>query len=209
MINFLKKQINKIIIWILIIVVLFLIGLIFKIPISILISTLSFVTSIFIGFLGKTWLEDYKLEINKELEKNKNELSKELEEYKTKLTSYTLVTKLQYDLEFKVYTELAFKITDTLESLSKFTTSYKLLTEKSLKEESEKNILELLNTAIKYKPFYPKPIYEIVENITNEMAKVYGEKSNKKNTTNEIYKKYEKYSELVRIRIENMKIIED
>ena len=62
---------------------------------------------------------------------------------------------------------------------------------------------------IKYKPFYPEPIYEIAENIAKEMAEIHGKKSNSKNITNEIYKKYIEYSRLVKIRIENMKIIED
>jgi hypothetical protein len=197
MINFLKKQFLKITVYIIILALINSLWFFSKWDIFILFIFNSFITSIFTFVMSKTWLEDYKLEMNKELEK-----------YKTKLSGYTLVTKLQYDLEFKIYTELAFKIADTLESLSKFILSDKLK-EKNFKEKNEKSIIELMNMVIKYKPFYPEPIYEIAENIAKEMAEIHGKKSNSKNTTNEIYKKYIEYSRLVKIRIENMKIIED
>lgn len=197
MINFLKKQFLKITVYIIILALINSLWFFSKWDIFILFIFNSFITSIFTFVMSKTWLEDYKLEMNKELEK-----------YKTKLSGYTLVTKLQYDLEFKIYTELAFKIADTLESLSKFILSDKLK-EKNFKEKNEKSIIELMSMVIKYKPFYPEPIYEIAENIAKEMAEIHGKKSNSKNTTNEIYKKYIEYSRLVKIRIENMKIIED
>lgn len=223
MVKFLKKQINKLLIYLLILTILLLVGKIFKISIFNLVSIWSFITSIFGIFLGKTWVEDYKLEINKELEKNKNELSKELEKYKTKLSSYTLVTKLQYDLEFKIYTEIYEKMfllnieTEKLrpiidvggvnirERLNSFSNIYN-------------EISRLIN---KYRPFYSKEIYEALIEIRNKCL----EESIEVETSIDDIKYYnfafalerkrkikenlEKVSDLIRKRIENMKIIED
>lgn len=99
MIKFLKKQFIKLLIYI---IILGLISILFfsrNWDKNTLLSVISLITSIFIAFMGKTWIDDYKLEIDKELEN-----------YKIKLSSYTLVTKLQYDLEFKIYTEIYDKI---------------------------------------------------------------------------------------------------
>ena len=95
MVIFFKKQVFKIIVYIVILILVNALWFFSEWNISILVSLNSLITSLFTFIIGKTWLEDYKLEINKELEK-----------YKIKLSSYTLVTKLQYDLEFKIYTEV-------------------------------------------------------------------------------------------------------
>lgn len=98
-INFLKKQCIKIFIYIVSLGIITLLFFYFNWNKNTLISVISLITSIFTAFIGKTWIDDYKLEIDKELEN-----------YKIKLSSYTLVTKLQYDLEFKIYTEIYDKI---------------------------------------------------------------------------------------------------
>lgn len=96
---FFKKQSLKIFIYIIILGIITILFSYYNLDKNTLLSVISLITSIFIAFMGKTWIEDYKLEIDKELEN-----------HKIKLSSYTLVTKLQYDLEFKIYTEISEKI---------------------------------------------------------------------------------------------------
>ncbi|MGL5022417.1 MAG: hypothetical protein ACRC5S_03865 [Cetobacterium sp.] len=48
----------------------------------------------------------YQDKKDKELLDYKNSIEKEIEFYKSKLTGYTLVTKLQFELEFSIYKEI-------------------------------------------------------------------------------------------------------
>lgn len=223
MINFLKKQFFKIMIYVMILVFVNSLWFFSKWNISILVSFNSIITSLFAFIISKTWIEDYKLEISKELEKNKNELNKELEKYKSKLSGYTLVTKLQYDLEFKIYTEISEKIfllyveTQTITDFPFLPTI--------IKEKLEKisNIYNMTSNLInKYKPFYPKEIYDLLietRNLCYKETKEFEEnlKTNLKdfnlqvseNRIEKIGQNIDNISELIRKRIENMKIIED
>ena len=74
MIKFLKKQFIKLLIYI---IILGLISILFfsrNWDKNTLLSVISLITSIFIAFMGKTWIDDYKLEIDKELENYKIKL---------------------------------------------------------------------------------------------------------------------------------------
>lgn len=210
--SFIKKQIGKIIPYILSVIILFLIGVIFKIQISILISTLSFITSIFTIILEKTWLEDYK-----------NELNRELETHKAKLSGYTLVTKLQYDLEFKIYTEIVpvsskygILIAQLIDQIERKMDNDKIT-------EKIKNTLkmhdELENKIAKYSPFYLEDISKNMIILLHTGMKIMEEANKyvkssfcdiKECKINEeiMILNSRKISDLIRERIENMKIVE-
>lgn len=210
--SFIKKQIGKIIPYILSVIILFLIGIIFKIQISILISTLSFITSIFAIILEKTWLEDYK-----------NELNRELETHKAKLSGYTLVTKLQYDLEFKIYTEIVpisvkygILIAQLIDQIERKMDNDKIT-------EKIKNTLkmydELENIITKYGPFYLEEIsknmiillhtgMKIVEEANKYMKSSFCDIKECKINEKIMILNSRKISDLIRERIENMKIVE-
>lgn len=210
--SFIKKQVDKIILYTLIVIILFLIGVIFKIQISILISTLSFITSIFAIILEKTWLEDYK-----------NELNRELETHKAKLSGYTLVTKLQYDLEFRIYTEIVpisvkydILIAQLIAQIERKTPNDRI--EKKL--ENIFNIYEEGESILtKYQPFC---LEEISKNMLTvlELGMDIVEEADKylKNFSYDIKKckvkgeimelSNKKIFTLIRERIENMKIVE-
>lgn len=210
--NFIKKQVDKIILYVLIVVILFLIGIIFNIQISILISTLSFITSIFAIILEKTWLEDYK-----------NELNRELETHKAKLSGYTLVTKLQYDLEFKIYTEIVplsvkygMLIAQLIDQIERKMDNDKIT-------EKIKNTLkmydELENMITKYSPFYLEEIskniiillrtgMKIMEEANKYMKSSFCDIKECKINEKIMMLNSRKISDLIRERIENMKILD-
>lgn len=210
--NFIKKQVDKIILYVLIVVILFLIGIIFNIQISILISTLSFITSIFAIILEKTWLEDYK-----------NELNRELETHKAKLSGYTLVTKLQYDLEFKIYTEIVplsvkygMLIAQLIDQIERKMDNDKIT-------EKIKNTLkmydELENMITKYSPFYLEEIskniiillhtgMKIMEEANKYMKSSFCDIKECKINEEIMMLNSRKISDLIRERIENMKIVD-
>ena len=58
--KFVKKELKKISIWLLISVIILMLCIFLKISLSITISILLFVFNIFEIFLSKTWIEDYK-----------------------------------------------------------------------------------------------------------------------------------------------------
>lgn len=216
MINFIKKQFFKILVYLVVIIPVSLLWIYKGWSISLLGTYISLVTSIFTLVMSKTWLEDYKLEINKELEK-----------YKTKLSSYTLVTKLQYDLEFKIYTEIYEKMfllyveTDKLKPDWDIETTDEIILERVGKFNIIYN--DVSNLINKYRPFYSKELYDILIQTRNfayeesrslqlsiavnvrrvfNIIKSHERKENMKLNLDKI-------SELIRQRIENMKIIED
>lgn len=210
--GFIKKQVDKIILYALCIIILFLIGVIFKMQISILISTLSFITSIFAIILEKTWLEDYK-----------NELNRELETHKAKLSGYTLVTKLQYDLEFKIYTEIVpvsskygILIAQLIDQIERKMDNDKIT-------EKIKNTLkmhdELENKIAKYSPFYLEDIsknmiillrtgMKIMEEANKYMKSSFCDIKECKINEEIMILNSRKISDLIRERIENMKIVD-
>ena len=216
MLNFIKKQFFKILFYLAVIIPVSLLWIYKGWSISLLGTYISLVTSIFTLVMSKTWLEDYKLEINKELEK-----------YKTKLSSYTLVTKLQYDLEFKIYTEIYEKMfllyveTDKLKPDWDIETTDEIILERVGKFNIIYN--DVSNLINKYRPFYSKELYDILIQTRNfayeesrslqlsiavnvrrvfNIIKSHERKENMKLNLDKI-------SELIRQRIENMKIIED
>lgn len=211
MINFFKKQFFKIVVYIVILVLINSLWFFSEWNISILVSLNSLVTSLFTFIIGKTWLEDYKLQINKELEK-----------YKIKLSSYTLVTKLQYDLEFRIYTEVYGLVEERFRIISDmiFQMNYNKINNKSELEKSHNEIYEkILSSMYKNKPFYQKAICDkiaIINKLNSEIFKVYINFENEDLIIEDIAEKVkniidaiEDLSDLIRQRIENMKIIED
>ena len=212
--KFVKKELKKISIWLLISVIILMLCIFLKISLSITISILLFVFNIFEIFLSKTWIEDYKLELNKESE-----------EYKVKLSNYTLVTKLQYDLEFKIYTEIyeyiyeVFEIIncvgneidegnffdETLEKSKLFNEKLQKYTIRYIFLEISKlliiiNELQELYSGIKLQKDNNNKISEIIisTNLKNDFEENY----------NKFVEIYKALSDVIRKRIENMKIVE-
>lgn len=152
-------------------------------------------------------------------------INKDLEKYKTKLSSYTLVTKLQYDLEFKIYTEIyekMFLLLIETDKLRPFTFIVDPHADDNINERKKSFINfynETLNVINKYRPFYSDEIYLNLEKIkdlcykeyldvivTNHLNFNYLVSNNRKK---EIQKMLSDTSNLIKKRIENMKIIEE
>ena len=205
--EFIKKQCVKIALYIGVLIVLSFIGYIFEINVSILANISSVITFIFVIILQKTWLEDYK-----------SELDRTLETHKAKLSGYTLVTKLQYELEFEIYTELFGSLMEMLYSargIIKFREDRGDFYLDKYFDDSNKFSEKLQ----KYYPFYSKKIYSICREIFFEGQEIKKEYEKYKSTGNfdedTCNEKFshmsdlkEVVSELIRKRIENMKIVE-
>ena len=216
MINFLKKQFIKILIYGFIL--LFAIYFInyFNLSatnISIIITTIN---SIFIIFIGKSWIEDYKIEN-----------SKELETHKSKLSNYTLVTKLQFELEFKIYKE----IYSNLYNLYIKTDNLTIPLDLSPKKEKKKRLdvfYPIYNKVslniTENRPFYSEEIYNCVIETRNlcfeecqelEISLIkpnpiaYFDNWESDSRKKKIKENLDKISILIRKRIVNMKIIDD
>ena len=212
MIKFLKKQFIKLLLYVVIIVVITLSFSHYNLYKNTLLSIISLITSIFIAFMGKTWIDDYKLEIDRELEN-----------YKIKLSSYTLVTKLQYDLEFKIYTEIYDKIFSLYIETQKLKPIIDVQNPDIAKRLKEFSILynETSHLINKYRPFYSQEIYEKLTNTRDrcgqeasdvEASLVCPNQYNfayAKHKKEEIKKNLEIISNLIKKRIENMKIVEE
>lgn len=204
--EFIKKQCVKIVLYIVILIVLSFIGYIFEINVSILANISSVITFIFVK---KTWLEDYKSGLNTALET-----------HKAKLVGYTLVTKLQYELEFSIYKEIYGELMLIMSKIGKLSElvskgeNNQLNTEKeNWKKEKEKIDLKILQN----QPFYSKDIANqitvivgtfdaIVENIEN-----INDANLTKNFTSVVMttvKEIQNLATLIRERIEKMKIVE-
>ena len=170
-------------------------------------------------------MEDYKNEWNQKLEDYKNKLDAELETHKAKLSGYTLVTKLQYDLEFKIYTEIYEEMFNLYIETSKLKPMFDVTTtnEDIIKrlEVFTPTYNETSNIINKYRPFYSNEIYSIMletRDICNEEATAvhltlqstsyrfnYMESRKRKDR---IKNNLEEISNLIRKRIVNMKIVE-
>ncbi|MGL5655364.1 MAG: hypothetical protein ACRCXY_00835 [Fusobacteriaceae bacterium] len=170
-------------------------------------------------------LEDYKNGINEKMENQKKELNKELEEYKTKLSGYTLVTKLQFELEFKIYTEIYEGLSEVQKEVIQLAPIIDCSSNDSTYTERYSKFAKLINDIIlkkiKYRPFYSKEIYNGVEKIIILCSK---EGTNFKianleklerfdfresiKIKKEIEKELEILSDLIKDRIQNMKIID-
>lgn len=230
-INFLKKQCAKLLIYFFILGVIIILFFYCNWNKNTLLSTISLITSIFIAFIGKTWIDDYKLEIDRELENHKLKINKELESYKTKLSGYTLVTKLQYDLEFKIYTEIyemmfllyieTDKLHPPIDNLPTEKEAFKTEIRKRLNHfgslyDKTSNIIN------KYRPFYSEKIFEILRETRDlchqesiEVSLIITLYSRPFDYIKSMDRKekirinLEIISNLIKKRIENMKIIEN
>ncbi|WP_349763644.1 hypothetical protein [Fusobacterium sp. SYSU M8D902] len=219
--KFLKKQFIKLLIYIIILGVITILFFYCNWNKNTLLSIISLITSIFIAFMGKTWIDDYKLEIDRELENHKLKINKELESYKIKLSNYTLVTKLQYDLEFSIYREIygdLMMVLSRIERLSNLSDSKDRI---SLLN-SEKNNWYILKKKLELKmlqnaPFYSEQILDKISSIIEDLNKIVTE-IEKLNSSEDIslflegiivVGKIKDLGDLIKDRIENMKIIEN
>lgn len=167
-------------------------------------------------------MEDYKNEWNQKLEDYKNKLDAELETHKAKLSKYTLVTKLQYELEFKIYTEIYELIQLNFQTVAGMVNDIKSNRKRDnhleiIKKYNETGASVLSNT-LKNRPFYQEEIFNsilkidginkkvcdiYVNFIKNSIITEYAEK-----LATDVGKRLINLSILIRKRIENMKIIE-
>lgn len=211
---FFKKQSLKIFIYIIILGIITILFSYYNLDKNTLLSIISLITSIFIAFMGKTWIDDYKLEIDKELEDHKLKINKEIERYKTKLSGYTLVTKLQYDLEFEIYRDLTKRIAKIIQLLIILRTKINEQTNAQVRD----SIIEFMNKVLEYQAFYNNDIYESLTKISELMLTDYHfileEDLPNKKVQNDIYWDdltniyREELIILIKKRISNMKIIE-
>lgn len=171
-------------------------------------------------------MEDYKNEWNQKLEDYKNKLDAELETHKAKLSGYTLVTKLQYELEFKIYTE-------SYEMIEKFFVKITrifnpIIVEESLRIQDEiyQDLEDFYHFKRKYKPFYAPKISQkfsiiaytiniLMYEVNNCVERDRGESLKENLKKLQELKEYKDFQEgcdeiaiLIRERIENMKIVE-
>lgn len=170
-------------------------------------------------------MEDYKNEWNKKLEDYKNKLEAELETHKAKLSGYTLVTKLQYDLEFKIYTEICDSVFELYVAVKELSPSFDTVITSEIATERIESFSNAYNEVSdkinKYRPFYSNNIFEIFlkireiacsEGVSFERAFTLAhEKFNYKKSRKRIKNMKENIDEsckLIRERIENMKIVE-
>lgn len=170
-------------------------------------------------------MEDYKNEWNQKLEDYKNKLDAELETHKARLSGYTLVTKLQYDLEFKIYTEICDSVFELYIAVEKLSPSFDTVITREIAKERIDSFAdaynEVSNKINKYRPFYSNDIFEILIEI-RKIAGLAGasfesshiqlnEKFNYKESRERIVnmkKNIDESCKLIRGRIEKMKIVE-
>lgn len=225
MIKFVQKQLCKVVVWIILNIVTYFLCKYFEV--KFLFSPLfSLISSGFIFFFGKTWLEDYKGSINKDMEIYKNNLNVELEGYKAKLSGYTLVTKLQFELEFKIYTEIyeaLDEVQGTLALLNNYLDGSNPA--RNISQEKYNDFVNACNKQIsikrKYRPFYLNEVFDSIETLMEiyrvegtkiENEKMWHDGSFNENESNErknrILIETKKLATLISDRIKNMKIIE-
>ena len=214
--EFLKKQIGVILFF-----VIMLIGALFLLKGNIKVYIINTLIAVFIGIMNFKLTEDYKQSNQKNIEK-----------FKTDLNNYSLVTKLQFDLEFKIYTEIfeelfnltveTQKLAPLIDFLPETIDEKEKLYRKRLDDfrESYNKFAKLIN---KYKPFYSKNIYNALTeliSLTIEEANCFDfsfclDKQQKFDYSvsnariTRILKNRDELSDLIRNRIENMKIIEN
>lgn len=193
-------------------------------------------TTVFVWIMNKTFsidyqtknekeLKEYQRKIDKELEDYKNKLDAELETHKAKLKKYTLVTKLQFDLEFEIYTEICDSVFELYVAVQELSPSFDTVITIEIANERMDSFVdaynELSNEINKYRPFYSNNIFEILIKI-REIACLAGasfessyilsgEEFNYKEYRERIKKMKESIDEsckLIKERIENMKIVE-
>lgn len=175
-------------------------------------------TTVFVWVMNNTFSKDYQEKIDKKIETYKNELDKKLETHKAKLSGYTLVTKLQYDLEFEIYTNLFGSLTEVLLS-TRGMINFRKRNDKFYFDKYINDSNKFSDTFQKYYPFYSKKIHSICREIFLEGQEIKDEYEEYKKTGNFNEEKCnqkisrmtdlkEEVSELIKKRIENMKIVE-
>ena len=167
-------------------------------------------------------MEDYKNEWNQKLEDYKNKLDAELETHKAKLSKYTLVTKLQYELEFKIYTEIYELIQLNFQTVSGMVNDIKSNRKRDnhleiIKKYNETGASVLSNT-LKNRPFYQEEIFNSIlkiDGINKKVCDIYVNfiknsiiTEDAEKLATDVGKRLINLSILIRKRIENMKIIE-
>ena len=181
-------------------------------------------------------MEDYKNEWNQKLEDYKNKLDAELETHKAKLSKYTLVTKLQYELEFKIYTEIYELIQLNFQTVAGMVNDIK-------SNRKRDNHLEIIkkykgetyrlravyggyemdnefykSLSLKNRPFYQEEIFNSIlkiDGINKKVCDIYVNfiknsiiTEDAEKLATDVGKRLINLSILIRKRIENMKIIE-
>ncbi|WP_308009297.1 hypothetical protein [uncultured Fusobacterium sp.] len=167
-------------------------------------------------------MEDYKNEWNQKLEDYKNKLDAELETHKAKLSGYTLVTKLQYELEFKIYTEIYELIQLNFQTVAGMVNDIKSNRKRDnhleiIKKYNETGASVLSNT-LKNRPFYQEEIFNSIlkiDGINKKICDIYVNfiensiiTEDAEKLATDVGKRLINLSILIRKRIENMKIIE-
>lgn len=167
-------------------------------------------------------MEDYKNEWNQKLEDYKNKLDAELETHKAKLSKYTLVTKLQYELEFKIYTEIYELIQLNFQTVAGMVNDIKSNRKRDnhleiIKKYNETGASVLSNT-LKNRPFYQEEIFNSIlkiDGINKKICDIYVNfiknsiiTEDAEKLATDVGKRLINLSILIRKRIENMKIIE-
>lgn len=173
-------------------------------------------TTIFIWIMNITFAKDYQ---------TKNDIK--LETHKSKLSNYTLVTKLQFELEFKIYKEIYANLYNLYVQTNNLTIPLDL----STKEEKKKKLDSFYPVynkvsfiSVENRPFYSEKIYNCVIEARNLCFKecqeleisliklnptAYFNNFQSINRKKKIKENVDKISILIRERIANMKIIED
>lgn len=194
MLNFFKKQITKIGFFLIILIAIIIFS---GFKNQIIINILIMCAIICLLIIQKTWHDDYILENNKELEEYKKNQNEELEKYKSKLSDRTLVTKLQYELEFEIYKELYCNLMEIY------------FVDKNDKEKLNELISNLKKRILQNMPFYSK---EIVAKFST--VAIFFDINDKMEENNILIQMFIiqnniEISNLIRHRIESMKIVED
>lgn len=166
-------------------------------------------TTAFVWVMNNTFSKDYQEKIDKKLET-----------HKAKLLGYTLVTKLQYELEFSIYKEIygelmliMSKMGKLSELISKGENNHLSTEKENWKKEKEKIDLKILQN----QPFYSKEIANQITKIVGTFSAIVEniENINDTNLTKNFtfvmmatIQEIENLAELIRKRIESMKIVE-
>lgn len=137
----------------------------------------------------------YQNKKDKELLDYKNSIAKDMEFYKSNLTGYKLVTKLQFELEFSIYKELYSEI---------MTIFFNIETQNKETIKLQKATFD--TKVLQYHPYIEEKIFNQITDISI-LIKLYLYSS--EGTTSEVViEEIKILSQLIKKRIEGMKIIE-
>ena len=160
--KFLKKQFTKLLIYTIILLLITILFFYYNLDKNTLLSIISLITSIFIAFMSKTWIEDYKLEIDKEKKLYEikyeiyNKINEELVLIQVKISKLTNPIFSQ-----KEYDQLIDELFEISEKLSTFSLNNKI----NILSEIHQNILSVCNFIV------PNLILNFRENKKSDMEK--------------------------------------